>query len=56
MVEKHGGPYDSPRAYCDRARNDLGLKTRAVDDTLFETGRTMIELGPVKTGAQVTFR
>jgi nucleoside-diphosphate-sugar epimerase len=48
MVAKHGGPYDAPRAYCDRARNELGLTTRPVDDTLFETGRTMIELGLIK--------
>jgi nucleoside-diphosphate-sugar epimerase len=48
IVAKHGGPFDAPRGYCDRARQDLGLSTRAVDDTLFETGRTMIELGLVK--------
>jgi nucleoside-diphosphate-sugar epimerase len=47
IVAKHGRPYDSPRAYCDRAREELGLPTRPVDDTLFETGRTMIELGIV---------
>lgn len=28
--------------------NLFKLRTRAVDDTLFETGRTMIELGLVK--------
>ncbi len=48
MVAKYGGPYDAPRAYCDRARQELGLKTRPVDDTLFETGRTIIELGLVR--------
>src|SRR5215469_14547842 len=48
LVAKFGGPFDGPRAYCDRARTDLGLKTHPVDSTLFETGRTMIEFGLVK--------
>ena len=48
MVAKYGRPYDAPRAYCDRAREQLGLSIRPVDDTLFETGRTMIELKLVK--------
>jgi nucleoside-diphosphate-sugar epimerase len=48
LVEKNGGPYDSPRGYSDRARDDLGLKTHSVDDTLLETGRTLIELGLIK--------
>ena len=48
MVAKHGRPYDAPRAYCDRARNELGLTIRPVDVTLFETGSTMIELKLVK--------
>ena len=48
MVAKHGGHYNAPRAYCDRARRDLDLKTRAIDNTLLETGRTMIELGLVR--------
>jgi nucleoside-diphosphate-sugar epimerase len=47
MVEKHGRPYDAPRAHCDKARRDLRLHTHRVDDTLYETGRTMIELGLV---------
>ncbi len=48
MVAKFGGPFDGPRAYCDRARTELGLETHPVDDTLFETGRTLIEFGLVK--------
>ncbi len=48
IVTRFGGPFDGPRAYCDRARTELGLKTHPVDDTLFETGRTMIEFGLVK--------
>lgn len=48
LVAKYGAPYDAPRAYSDLARHELDLKTHAVDDTLFETGRTMIELGLVK--------
>ena len=48
MLEKHGKPYDAPRAYCDKARNDLGLTTHDIMDTLKETGRTMIALGLVE--------
>ena len=48
MVEKYGKPYDGPRAHCDKAREELGLETHAVDDTLRTTGTTMIELGLVK--------
>lgn len=48
LVAKQGGPYDAPRAYCDLARRELGLRTHPIDDTLFETGRTMIELGLVQ--------
>ena len=45
MVEKHGRPYDAPRAYCDKARAELGLQTHDVADTLRETAQTMIDLG-----------
>jgi bifunctional dihydroflavonol 4-reductase/flavanone 4-reductase len=48
LIRKYGKPFDSPRAYSDLARHELGLKTHAIDDTLFETGRTMIELELVK--------
>ncbi len=48
MLEKHGQVFDAPRAHCDKVRNDLGLKTHAIEDTLRETGRTMIDLGFVK--------
>lgn len=48
MIEKHGKPYDAPRAHCDKARRDLGLKTHRVDDTLRETGRSLIELGLIE--------
>jgi nucleoside-diphosphate-sugar epimerase len=48
MVARFGGPFDGPRAYCDRARAELGLKTHPVDDTLYETSRTLIEFGLVK--------
>lgn len=47
MIEKYGKPYDAPRAHCDKARNELGLKTHAVEDTLRTTGETMIDLGLV---------
>jgi nucleoside-diphosphate-sugar epimerase len=48
LVARFGGPFDGPRAYCDRARTELGLKTYPVDDTLYETSRTLIEFGLVK--------
>ncbi len=47
-IEKHGQPYDAPRAHCDRAREELGLETRSIEDTLLETCKTMIELGLVE--------
>ena len=47
MLEKHGRVFDAPRAHCDKARKDLGLQTHAIEDTLRETGRTMIDLGLV---------
>ncbi len=49
MIEKHGKVYDAPRAHCDKAREELGLETRSIEDTLRETGRTMIDLGLVQT-------
>ncbi len=48
MIEKYGKPYDAPRAHCDKARDELGLETRAIEDTLRTTGETMIELGLVE--------
>ena len=48
MIERYGKPYDAPRAHCDKAREELGLKTHAVEDTLRTTGETMIALGLVE--------
>ncbi len=48
MIAKHGKVYDAPRAHCDKARKDLGLRTHAIDDTLRETGRTLIDLGLIE--------
>jgi nucleoside-diphosphate-sugar epimerase len=48
VIEKFGRPYDAPRAHCDKAIRELGLKTHTIDDTLLQTGRTMVELGLVK--------
>ncbi len=45
MIEKHGRVYDAPRAHCDRARKELGLETHPIEDTLGETGQTLIDLG-----------
>jgi nucleoside-diphosphate-sugar epimerase len=48
MLEKHGRVFDAPRAHCDKARKDLGLKTHAIEDTLRETGQTLIDLGIIE--------
>ena len=47
-IEKHGQVYDAPRAHCDRARDELGLETHAIEDTLRETGQTLMDLGLVE--------
>ena len=47
VLEKYGKVYDAPRAHCDKARADLGLQTHAIEDTLRETGQTMMDLGLV---------
>ena len=48
IIEKHGKVFDAPRAHCERARRELGLETHAIEDTLRETGQTMIDLGLVE--------
>jgi dihydroflavonol-4-reductase len=48
MLEKYGKVFDAPRAHCDKARQDMGLQTHAIEDTLRETGQTMIDLGLVE--------
>jgi nucleoside-diphosphate-sugar epimerase len=48
FLEKYGQILDRPHAYCSKAKAELGLQTRPVEDTLFETGRTLIELGLAK--------
>ena len=53
IVEQYGGPYPW-RAYCDKARRDLGLQTHPIDDTLLETGRTIIEVGALQPPAKAT--
>lgn len=47
-LQKFGRVYDAPRAYCTKAREELGLETHPIEDTLRETGRTLIELGLVE--------
>jgi nucleoside-diphosphate-sugar epimerase len=44
MIEKHGKPNDVPRARCDKARNELGLQTHTVEETLRDTGDTLVDL------------
>ncbi|MHA1730092.1 MAG: hypothetical protein ACTSWY_15395, partial [Promethearchaeota archaeon] len=48
IIEKYGKVYQSPLAHCDKVRKELGLKTHSIEDTLRETGKTMIDLGLVK--------
>ena len=48
IIKKYGSVYQTPLAHCDKAREELGLKTHAVEDTLRETGQTMIDLGLVE--------
>ena len=45
FLERRGSIHDGPRAYCKKAIDDLGMSTRAIEDTLQTTGETMIELG-----------
>ena len=48
IIEKYGKVYQAPLAHCDRVREELGLETHAIKDTLHETGQTMIDLGLVE--------
>jgi nucleoside-diphosphate-sugar epimerase len=53
LIEQYGGPY-AWRAHCDKARRELGLQTHDIDDTLQETGRTIVELGLLQLPTQTT--
>jgi nucleoside-diphosphate-sugar epimerase len=46
-VARHGGPFVT-HAYCDKARNDLGLETHTVENTLFDTAKALIDFGLVE--------
>lgn len=48
IIEKYGKVYQAPLAHCNRAREELGLKTHTIKDTLYETGQTMIDLGLIE--------
>lgn len=48
IIEKYGAVFQAPIARSERARKELGLKTHAIEDTLYETGKTMIDFGLVK--------
>ena len=48
IIEKYGSVYQVPLAHCDKARDELGLETHDIKDTLYETGQTMIDLGLVE--------
>jgi nucleoside-diphosphate-sugar epimerase len=47
-LAKYGRVYDAPRAHCDKARRELGLETHPIEDTLLETGRSLIDLGLIE--------
>ena len=47
-IKKYGSVFQAPIARCDKVRGELGLKTHAIEDTLRETGQTMIDLGLVE--------
>ena len=48
IIEKYGAVFQAPIARSDQARKELGLKTHTIEDTLYETGQTMINLGLVE--------
>ncbi|KKN05524.1 hypothetical protein LCGC14_1086510 [marine sediment metagenome] len=48
IIKKYGKVFQAPLAHCDKVREDLGLKTHAIEDTLRDTGQTMIDLGLVE--------
>ena len=37
--------YDSPRSYCTKAIEELGLSTYSIEETLKETGDSYKEIG-----------
>lgn len=47
-LERHGRIHDGPHARCDLARHELGLSTHRIEDTLRETGQTLIDLGLIE--------
>ena len=48
IIEKYNAVYQAPIARCDKAREELGLKTHPIEETLYKTGQTMIDLGLVQ--------
>lgn len=49
IIKKYGAVFQAPLAHCDKVREELGLETHPIEDTLRETGQTMIDLDLVKT-------
>ena len=43
--------YDSPRSYCMLAKQDLGLTTYSIDETIKATGDSYIQLGLLAGGS-----
>ena len=48
IIEKHGQVFQSPLAYCDKARTELGLQTHPIKETLHDTAESLIRLGLVE--------
>ena len=36
--------YDSPRSYCKKAIQELGLSTYSIEETLIETGESILNI------------
>lgn len=45
FIQRRGSIHNGPRAYSRKAIVELGLQTHVIEDTLRETGQTMIDLG-----------
>lgn len=48
-LAKHGQIFDGPRARCDKAREELGLVPHSIEETLRDTGQSLIDLGLVES-------
>jgi nucleoside-diphosphate-sugar epimerase len=47
-IERRGSIFDVPRAHCDKARAELGLQTHSIEDTLRDTGKSLMDLALIQ--------